>query len=243
MGAIRRGRRTAILLFRDIQSSEERRKSLPRGFSRRISRAVERCAASIARTELFTSDLTPDGTRVTSGSTGPLFSAASRSLPDQIAFTIRCARQAGFDRVVLLAGDVPQITRRIIEDARDLVETNQSAAVLGRSPDGGFYLAAFPSATAVRWENLPTFTSEAGDWLRRELELVGQTCRETEPLSDIDSLADALDLFIRHATGPLRALAAELRAALAPVVFLTGQQQIPLQSFLSSVVLRGPPSR
>lgn len=173
----------------------------------------------------------------------PSFSAASRSLPDQIAFTIRCAREAGFDRVVLLAGDVPQITRRIIEDARDLIETNESAAVLGRSPDGGFYLAAFPPETAVRWENLPTFTSEAGDWLRRELELGGHTCRETEPLSDIDSLADALDLLIRHTAGALRALAGELRSALAPVVFLTGQQHTPLQSFRSSEVLRGPPSR
>lgn len=173
----------------------------------------------------------------------PWFSAASRSLPDQIEFTIRCAREAGFDQVVLLAGDVPQITRRIIEDARDLIETIESAAVLGRSPDGGFYLAAFPSATAVRWENLPAFTSEAADWLRRELELAGHTCRETEPLSDIDSLADALDLFRRHAAGALRALAGELRAALAPVIFLTGQQHIPIQSFLSSVVLRGPPSR
>jgi glycosyltransferase A (GT-A) superfamily protein (DUF2064 family) len=84
--------------------------------------------------------------------------------------------------VAVVAGDVPGLTRELLIEA-----LCQTRPALGRSPDGGFYLAAFSAPPQVTWTALPWSRPEVHDALLAQLD----DPHTLPPLRDIDSLSDA----------------------------------------------------
>jgi rSAM/selenodomain-associated transferase 1 len=63
------------------------------------------------------------------------------SIGDKMANGFRRAFREGFDRVVILGTNLPDLPHHIVNTAFDALETHQ--AVIGPSKDGGYYLIGF----------------------------------------------------------------------------------------------------
>jgi uncharacterized protein len=103
-----------------------------------------------------------------------------------------------FDRCVLIGSDSPDLTREVIDGAFRALDT--SDAVLGPSPDGGYYLIGF------RWETFSPEVFVTVEWgtdrvLEQTLERFDRVrCRVslTPPWPDIDRVQDLREFFYRH---------------------------------------------
>jgi len=167
---------------------------------------------------------------------GPAFvsRAAQRPLGDKVDLALSRCFAAGYSRVAVVAGDVTGLTRELLVEA--FASLTRTTSVVGKSPDGGFYLAAFSAPSQVAWSSLP--------WSMPDLyeALVGQLHEphELPSLRDIDSLGDALsavravsDLRLR---GRLLSLLAGHEPGVAP------GQSIPRLRPRGTERLRAPPA-
>jgi 2-phospho-L-lactate guanylyltransferase (CobY/MobA/RfbA family) len=133
---------------------------------------------------------------------GPGGALAQRgsSFAERLANAFAEARALGYESILAVPTDVPRLGRRELAEAfRRLEET---AVVLGPSPDGGAYLIGCrtdPTAlfAGVRWQTSRTFADLAANAVAPAL---------LDPLEDVDRWADILALGSRP--GSDRALAA-----------------------------------
>jgi hypothetical protein len=95
----------------------------------------------------------------------------------------------GFTHVIMLGSDVPDLPRRVIEDAIAALHADPTAVVVGSSPDGGYYLlgarvsaGAVPSLFAdVRWS-----TEHEGADVIAAAERAGRTVVHVDAWRDVD---------------------------------------------------------
>jgi len=120
---------------------------------------------------------------------------------------------AGFDDVdddaVLIAMDTPQVRPAQLDRALQTLRTS-AQAVLGRSPDGGFWLLGLrrgiPAATVL--DGVPMSTTHTGAAQFRRLQELGVSVTLLEELRDIDTIDDVLavaELIPSSATAQLAA--------------------------------------
>ncbi len=96
-----------------------------------------------------------------------------------------------FERTIVISSDSPQISREIIEHAREAL--HEADVVLGPAEDGGYYLIAMRKPCDV-FSGVPMSTSVV---TQRTIELAERqhlSVRLLEPLFDIDELPDLLRL-------------------------------------------------
>ena len=96
-----------------------------------------------------------------------------------------------FERTIVISSDSPQISREIIEHAREVL--HEADVVLGPAEDGGYYLIAMRKPYDV-FSGIPMSTSVV---TQRTIELAERqnlSVRLLEPLFDIDELPDLLRL-------------------------------------------------
>jgi glycosyltransferase A (GT-A) superfamily protein (DUF2064 family) len=168
-------RRNAVILFAGDARREEAEKGLPPRFLARLHARHARAIASLGDTDLIVAHDAAHAFR----DGGP------QLLGRRIREAVEQAFAAGYERVAILAGDVPALDRNVLACALG----SRARAAVGRSPDGGFYLAAFRSLPQVDWESLPWCTAEAADALLAQLPDV-ELLAELEDLDDVHGVRD-----------------------------------------------------
>ena len=104
-----------------------------------------------------------------------------------------------FSHVIALGSDVPQLTPAHINDALMALEEND--AVLGPSPDGGYYLFGVKRCPQGLLRDLPWSCCDTLRATEDRLRSRGFSIGKVPPLSDIDVGAD-LNLFRSVECGP-----------------------------------------
>lgn len=110
----------------------------------------------------------------------------------------------GFGRVVLVGGDIPDLSSGIIEEAWAALAKKD--AVIGPASDGGYYLIGFRRETLVRdifhgiqWSTASVF--------RETMTVLAKSGRRVHVLpewKDVDTVEDLRSLFLRNRHSPFR---------------------------------------
>lgn len=118
----------------------------------------------------------------------------------------------GFDKILLVGSDIPELTTFITDNAFTALKTHH--AVIGPAVDGGYYLIGFSQSHIVR-EAFTDIAWSSRDVYARTLKRLrknGKTVHTLEPLRDIDTLEDLQGLvstltFKSHCAHTIRVLA------------------------------------
>lgn len=112
------------------------------------------------------------------------------SFGERFTNAIETVFNKGFQNVITLGNDIPNLTANLILKAKDKLE--HSDYVLGPSTDGGFYLMGFKKAHFSKTEiqNLPWQTSKLRCCLHHELKQQNESVSYLETLTDIDTTSD-----------------------------------------------------
>jgi rSAM/selenodomain-associated transferase 1 len=108
----------------------------------------------------------------------------------------------GFEAVILVGGDIPDMTGEIVKEGFTALKS--SDAVIGPSPDGGYYLIGFRSGTFVPEVFTGIFWGTDGVMksTREILENKGLRLSFLPPWRDIDTYEDLTALIERHRDTP-----------------------------------------
>jgi rSAM/selenodomain-associated transferase 1 len=110
------------------------------------------------------------------------------SFEDKFKHTLKTAFQKGYDQVVIIGNDCPDLTAEILVAAFDNLTAND--AVLGPAKDGGFYLLGIKNFNTALFDQIPwgsssVFEKTCRNIIRQELSFCLLPC-----LQDIDSFKD-----------------------------------------------------
>jgi rSAM/selenodomain-associated transferase 1 len=110
--------------------------------------------------------------------------------------------QEGYDRAVLIGGDIAELSTPIIDEAFRSLTTH--GAVLGPAADGGYYLIGFTAKTFqpdlfhdITWSTGTVWNETLGKFKRS-----GQRVHLLPKLHDIDTKDDLCLFFTQHQNGP-----------------------------------------
>ncbi|HUP66112.1 MAG TPA: DUF2064 domain-containing protein [Thermoanaerobaculia bacterium] len=225
----------AVVLFTGNADRESRAKGLPRGALPLLHRRIRALVRRMPHTALIEARETRRGMELV-GMPGSGVVVAGRDPWLKVEHAVSAVR-AVFSEVVVLAGDVAGLTSGVVEDAFRRLQSGDDA-VVGRSPDGGFYLAAFRPGIRIEWTGLQWGGSTvASDFISR-LRTAGLRVTESVSLADADD-ASSLE---RSRRDCCPGLAAALGALMDATIYVS---ELPLLSRLlvvSSNPLRAPPS-
>lgn len=230
----------AVVLFTGNPRVEERRKRLPSRFLSTLHRRLSGTVARMEGVELGVASEAADGFRVDLG--GMAWQLHSGDLAGRVALAFDAAFAAGYDSVLVLAGDILGLRREMLEESFERLEESAGSCVLGPSGDGGFYLAGLRRGTPFDWSSIP--------WCSRDTSLAfcasavdaGLIVHIVERLDDVDSLADAVRL-----TEALRPSFLELQRALRSLLrhrlhAAPGRPRALRSGRVASTRLRAPPA-
>ena len=96
------------------------------------------------------------------------------------------------DEPLLMVGmDTPQLTRALLAGALERLDDPAVDAVLGPTPDGGFWAIGLASADPSVFDGVPMSTAQTGDRQAARLEELGLRTARLETLRDVDTFDDA----------------------------------------------------
>lgn len=96
----------------------------------------------------------------------------------------------GYDKVVLIGSDLPNITKDIINDGFNAL--NESSITFGPAHDGGYYLIGMSEMNAFVFENKPWSQPSLLENTLQELSEQKISASLLEPLNDIDTFDDLI---------------------------------------------------
>lgn len=102
--------------------------------------------------------------------------------------TARDLFEDGFDYVLLLASDIPNLNQGDIESALDELRTSPGKAVVGPSPDGGFNYLGLGDWHGPILKNVPFFTERTRQYLLDRLRTLNYQVVVQDFRRDIDEL-------------------------------------------------------
>jgi len=144
----------------------------------------------------------------------------------------------------MLAGDVVLLTRDVVVDALQALDRPSSSIVLGRSSDGGFYLAGFNRTPRFDWSQIVARRACAADALLAEVDQSDATLSLLPTIDDIDSYADALRLIaLRRTFTASHTLIRQLISILLSAFAAPRRALTLLLPQTTFDCLRGPPRR
>ncbi len=110
------------------------------------------------------------------------------NLGARMANAIREAFENGYEQVVIIGSDCPDISEALFETAfRNLEKHN---AVIGPSKDGGYYLLGLNVYSDMLFNNISWSTGSVLDETVEKLESAGLSYVKMPELNDIDTLED-----------------------------------------------------
>lgn len=120
--------------------------------------------------------------------------------PERLMNTFMDASSRGEEKVVVLASDVPDLPKEVIAEAMASLES--SDAVIGSSPDGGYYLIGFHRRSFRReaFQGIAWSTPRAfADTISRMSDLI---VHQLPSWPDVDTMSD-LQALVRSERNPL----------------------------------------
>jgi rSAM/selenodomain-associated transferase 1 len=128
----------------------------------------------------------------------PLRPQAGEDLGRKMANAFSEAFADGFDKVVLVGSDIPDLPPRIIRDAFSALD--QAGAAIGPAADGGYYLVAFRKSAFLpeAFENISWSTEQVLPQTLARFQKGGMPVRLLEQWQDIDTIEDLKALSARH---------------------------------------------
>lgn len=112
-------------------------------------------------------------------------------LGERMSDAFRRGFELGFEQIVGVGSDLPDLTAEIIE--KGLNELNTNDAVFGPAEDGGYYLIGMRSMLECIFENKPWSTEGLLEITLEELKLKGHSVGVIETLNDVDTEEDLME--------------------------------------------------
>jgi glycosyltransferase A (GT-A) superfamily protein (DUF2064 family) len=184
--------RRAVVLFTGNPRVEERQKRLPSRFLSTLHRELRATIARMPGVDLVVASEDAAGFRIDCG--GLTARLVEGGLASRVELAFNAAFAAGYDSVVVLAGDILGLRRQTLEQSFERLEETMGSCVLGPSGDGGFYLVGLRSGTPFDWSSIPWRSSDVSVAFCASAVEAGLVVRIVERLDDVDSLADAVRL-------------------------------------------------
>jgi uncharacterized protein len=123
-------------------------------------------------------------------------------LGERMANAFTTIFEKGYDRVVLVGSDIPQLTTMVFIEAFEALESHD--AVIGPTMDGGYYLIGFREETFLPevFEGISWSSENVFDETTHILSNNVQTAHLLSPLNDIDTIQDLNELSEHSANSP-----------------------------------------
>lgn len=96
----------------------------------------------------------------------------------------------GFEQIVLIGSDLPDISTALVQKSFHLLDTHNS--VFGTAEDGGYYLVGLAKMNQSIFENKPWSQSELLAATLQQLSAQQEQFALLEPLNDIDTYEDLI---------------------------------------------------
>ena len=204
---------TAILVFANSATEELRHKNIVRG-SRLFDLLTRHTLSTVKRTGNPFFHISED--EQLGGSFGERFVNAIQSVFDK-----------GFEKVITIGNDSPNLTKAHLDTALSNLETNKS--VIGPSADGGFYLMGLHRTDFQKsdFESLSWQTSQVREEIVGVLSDSGKEIALLPTLFDIDTLWD-VEILAKRTSG----LAKNILNILRSIVSFNEKIKIPSCSYL-----------
>lgn len=180
----------AVILFTGDPIREASQKHLPPRFLSSLHEELVRTVGRCEGIDLIVASESREGFRIEGP--GSDSTALCSSLGEKIDRAFRSAFDTGYRSVILLAGDIVGLDAGNLTRAFADLGTSHPRAVLGPSPDGGFYLLGLNALAEIRWKSVPWFTESAASTLVETLRLSGFDLSFLGSVRDVDSYADAV---------------------------------------------------
>jgi len=120
-----------------------------------------------------------------------------RDLGERLQHCFEMSFEKGFEKTIVLASDIPEISENIIDEAFKCLEYKD--AVIGPSYDGGYYLAGFKkkSYDPRIFENISWSTNLVYEETLGKIESCKLSYSVLEKINDMDTIDDICKLSIR----------------------------------------------
>lgn len=117
---------------------------------------------------------------------------------ERMFFALQDVSALGFDRMVLIGGDLPDLPASRVTEA--LKRLNESDVVIGPGTDGGYYLIGCKAGGLNRsvFDDMDWSTATVFPETLRRLSRAGLTVGLVDPWSDIDVVEDLLSFVERN---------------------------------------------
>lgn len=115
-------------------------------------------------------------------------------LGERMQNAFRDVFESGYERVVIVGSDCPELTKRHLGDAFTALDNHD--VVIGPARDGGYYLLGMKSLHDELFVNKSWSTATVFHDTRRDARRLGLAVAELEVLSDVDTFDDFLR--VRH---------------------------------------------
>jgi rSAM/selenodomain-associated transferase 1 len=111
---------------------------------------------------------------------------------------------------VLVGMDTPQITPELLRDVIATLGRPEVDAVLGLTPDGGWWIVGFARPAPGAFDGVAMSTTSTGSQQLARLRAIGLRTEIVPPVTDVDTFTDALEVATAH---PELTFARAVRAA------------------------------
>lgn len=118
------------------------------------------------------------------------FIQSGNDLGDRMLKAFQNGFEQGYENIVLIGSDLPDITHTIIEEALDSL--THKSIVFGPAKDGGYYLIGLKNQKKYLFENKPWSTSKLLDVTLQEILQRKDSVALLTPLNDIDTYEDLI---------------------------------------------------
>ncbi|GAB5416406.1 MAG: TIGR04282 family arsenosugar biosynthesis glycosyltransferase [Crocinitomicaceae bacterium] len=110
------------------------------------------------------------------------------SLGDRMKHAFQQGFDAGYERIIGVGADLPDLSAEVMQEGLAALEDNDS--VFGPSEDGGYYLIGMRSMIPQIFENKPWSTDGLLELTVNELNSLGFSCTQLRTLNDVDTIDD-----------------------------------------------------
>ena len=180
---------TAILIFTRTSGAEARHKLSGDRLSYGTNQKI--CAELITKTRRAAQQTNFSVIEIDSNQ------QIGHNLGERLSNSIESVFQAGFEQVLVIGTDTPDISRDLLQDAAQQI--SQTQVTLGASKDGGAYLIGFHKNqfNKIDFSNLDWESDHVFEALVDYFSTQGTSIHSTKTLQDIDSFYDLMQ-FLKH---------------------------------------------
>jgi len=135
------------------------------------------------------------------GNEYPYFVQTGKDLGEKMSNAFRDEFKRGYDRLILIGTDIPEITESVLLQAFDILETKD--AVIGPASDGGYYLIGFKkeSFSEKIFHDMNWSTTDVFGETLKAMDRTGIKYGWVSELNDVDTPKDLKALFLRMKNG------------------------------------------